>query len=59
MPGAPRIPVRRTGQIEGFRLLDHFLFDPFERKYLMVGCVGENVEENLKLLERHKQTAWT
>ena len=55
----PRIHVRRTGQIEGFRLLDHFLFDPFERKYLMVGCVGENVEENLKLLERHKQTAWT
>lgn len=54
----PRIHVGRTGQIENFHLLNHFIYDPFKRRYLLVGCVGENAEENLKLLESHQQTAW-
>lgn len=54
----PRIHVSRTGQIEEFRLLDHFLYDRLNRQYLLVGCVGKHSEENLKKLVRHQQTAW-
>ena len=54
----PRIHVSNTEQIKGFRLLDHFLYDQINRRYLLVGCVGEDSEENLKKLEHHRQTAW-
>lgn len=48
----PRIHVSNTEEIIGFRLLPQFVYDRFERRYLMVGCVGEDSEENLKKLER-------
>lgn len=48
----PRTHVRNTKDILGFRLLPQFIYDSFERRYLMVGCVGENSEENLKKLEK-------
>ena len=51
----PRIHVHRTGQIENFHLLHHFLYDRFKRRYLMVGCVGEHAEELLKGLDNRRQ----
>lgn len=47
----PRIHVARTGQIENFHLLHHFIDDQFGRRYLLVGCVGENAEKNLQKLD--------
>lgn len=51
----PRVHVRRTGQIENFHLLDHFIYDRFKRRYLLVGCVGEGAEELLKKLDKKQQ----
>ena len=39
-------------KVQGFRLLKHFVFDPYTRRYLLVGCVGEDSEEHLKQLNR-------
>ena len=47
----PRIHVSNTGQIENFHILHHFIYDRFSRRYLLVGCVGENAETNLKKLD--------
>jgi hypothetical protein len=47
----PRIHVNRTGQIQGFRLLNHFIYDSLNRRYLLVGSVGEDSEENLRKLD--------
>jgi hypothetical protein len=47
----PRIHVSRTGLIEDFHLLHHFIYDNFSKKYLLVGCVGENAEKNLQRLD--------
>ena len=51
----PRIHVHHTGQIENFHLMHHFLYDPFKRRYLLVGCVGEKSEELLKKLDIKRQ----
>lgn len=51
----PRFHVHRTGQIEGFRLMDHLIYDRFKRRYLLVGCVGENSDELLKKLDIQRQ----
>ncbi len=51
----PRVHVRRTGQIENFHLMHHFIYDRFKHRYLLVGCVGENAEENLKKLDMRRQ----
>ena len=51
----PRIHVRRTGQIKGFRLMHHFIYDRFTRRYMLVGCVGENSEELLRSLDVKRQ----
>ena len=51
----PRIHVRRTGQIENFRLMHHFIYDRFKRRYLLVGCVGENSDELLRTLDVKRQ----
>lgn len=47
----PRIHVSRTGQIKNFHLLNHFIYNRFDHRYLLVGCVGENAEMNLKKLD--------
>ena len=47
----PRVHVHRTGQIENFRLMHHFIYDRFHRQYLLVGCVGEKSDELLKKLD--------
>ena len=47
----PRIHVSRTGQIQNFHLLHHFIYDRFGRRYLLVCCVGDDAEENLQKLD--------
>ena len=51
----PRVHVHHTGQVENFHLMHHFLYDQFKRRYLLVGCVGENSEEILKKLDIKRQ----
>jgi len=36
-----RIHVKHTGQIEHFRLMKEFKYDPISKQYLLVGLVGE------------------
>lgn len=40
----PRIHIRRTGEIQGFRLLKEFRYDPIQRLYTIAGIVGEDLE---------------
>ncbi len=55
----PRIHVHHTGQIENFRLIHHLLYDKFKRRYLLVGCVGENSDEVLARLDnQHQRPGW-
>lgn len=51
----PRIHVTHTGQIENFHLLHHFIYDRFNRKYLLVGCVGDDAVENLMKLDAQRE----
>lgn len=51
----PRIHVSRTGKIENFHLLHHFIYDRLSRRYLLVGCVGDKAEENLRKLDVQQQ----
>lgn len=51
----PRVHVHRTGQIENFRLMDHFIYDRFKNYYVLVGCVGEKSDELLKKLDIKRQ----
>ena len=55
----PRVHVRRTGQIQNFRLMNHLLYDKFKRRYLLVGCVGEKSDELLQKLDVvEQQPGW-
>ena len=55
----PRIHVGHTGQIQGFRLMHHFIHDRFNRRYLMVGCVGERSDSLLEKLDiQRQQPGW-
>ena len=45
----PRIHVPSTGKITEFHLLHDFVYDRFNNRYLLVGCIGK---ENLSRLER-------
>ena len=55
----PRVHVRRTGQIENFRLMNHLMYDKFKRRYLLVGCVGEKPDELLDRLDiQSQQPGW-
>ncbi|MHB1653490.1 MAG: alanyl-tRNA editing protein [Desulfitobacteriaceae bacterium] len=38
----PRIHIRRTGEIKGFRLLKEFRFDPIQSLYTIAGIVGDD-----------------
>ena len=51
----PRIHVSQTGMIENFHLLNHFIYDRFNRRYLLVGCVGKDAEETLRGLDAQQQ----
>ena len=55
----PRIHVPHTGLIKGFRLMHHYIYDPFRKHYILAGCVGENSEALLKALDgRHQRPGW-
>ncbi len=54
----PRLHVGHTGQVENFHLLGHFIYDHMNHRYLLVGCVGENAEERLQILDHTKQNDW-
>ncbi len=55
----PRIHVAHTGQIENFRLLHHYIYDRFKRRYMLIGCVGPNAEAELKKLDlRSQRPGW-
>jgi len=47
----PRIHVHNTEQLKDFHLLYHFIHDPFSKKYLLVGCVGQDTLEKVRKLE--------
>ncbi len=51
----PRIHVHRTGQVENFHLMHHFIYDRFKHRYILIGCVGENAEELLHQLDKRRQ----
>lgn len=51
----PRIHVARTGQIENFHLLHHFIYHRLTGKYLLVGCVGKDAEKNLENLDAQQK----
>ena len=49
----PRTHVSSTGKIKGFRLCPEIVFDEQQKRYLLIGFVGENSEEALnKLLNK-------
>ena len=51
----PRIHVTRTGQIENFHLLHHFIHNRLTGKYLLVGCVGKDAEKTLEKLDAQQK----
>jgi len=51
----PRVHVHHTGQIENFRLMNHFVYDRFKKSYMLVGCVGEKSDELLQKLDNRRQ----
>ena len=51
----PRVHVHHTGQIENFRLMNHFIYDRFKKHYVLVGCVGEKSDELLQKLDNRRQ----
>jgi hypothetical protein len=44
----PRMHVASTGEIKNFRMLHDILYDPMSEKYLLVGLVGEESNDNLR-----------
>ncbi|MBE6644374.1 MAG: alanine-tRNA synthetase second additional domain-containing protein [Ruminococcaceae bacterium] len=51
----PRIHVSSTGMIKNFHLLDHFIYERFTNRYLLVGCVGEDALTNLAKLDEQQK----
>jgi len=47
----PRTHVKSSGQIENFRLLDNFVYDPVWDEYLLVGMVGEEVPDSFPSID--------
>lgn len=48
----PRMHVRSTGEIEGFRMLPDVKYDPMSKRYLLVGLVGDAVGKDPDDLNR-------
>ena len=51
----PRIHVSNTGMIDNFNLLNHFIYDQFTKRYLLLGCVGEKAAQALKKLDENQK----
>jgi len=41
--------------IKNFHLLDHFIYERFTNRYLLVGCVGEDALTNLAKLDEQQK----
>ena len=41
----PRTHMNSTGEIENFRLLPEFFYDPYMKAYMLVGLVGDMTTE--------------
>lgn len=55
----PRMHVASTGMIDNFHLMHHYIYDPFKKRYMLVGCIGPGAEEELKSLgDRHQRPGW-
>lgn len=55
----PRVHVASTGLIQNFHLMHSFIFDPFKKRYMLVGCVGPDAEKVLlSLRSRHQRPGW-
>lgn len=50
----PRTHVSNTGKIQGFRLNHEIVYDNQQDRYLLIGFVGEDSEENLYKLQNRK-----
>ena len=50
----PRTHVSSTGKIKGFRLDHEIVYDYQMHRYLLIGFVGEDSEENLEKLQHRK-----
>ena len=48
----PRIHVRNTGDIENFRLVKKFLYDPISKCYLLIGLVGSERAEQINEINK-------
>ena len=48
----PRIHVRHTGEIENFRMLKEVFYDEGEKRYVIVGLVGERWDYETEDLNR-------
>ncbi|NLC45717.1 MAG: alanine-tRNA synthetase second additional domain-containing protein [Firmicutes bacterium] len=48
----PRIHVKNTSEIDNFRLLHEFWYDPIHKVYALVGLVGRDKIEDLKDLNK-------
>lgn len=46
----PRTHVPSARHVVGFRLVKRFLKDHFNKRYLLIGCIGDDSEENAKRL---------
>ncbi len=46
----PRTHVPTAGKVEDFRLVKRFLKDHFNKRYLLIGCIGEDSIENARRL---------
>ncbi len=47
----PRTHVKNTGDVKGFRLLPRFVYDNYAKLYMLIGCVGDDSEENIRKLQ--------
>ncbi|MBE6672860.1 MAG: alanine-tRNA synthetase second additional domain-containing protein [Ruminococcaceae bacterium] len=51
----PRMHVSNTGMVKNFHLLGHFIYDHLTKSYMLVGCVGDNAEKELRKLDAQQE----
>lgn len=51
----PRTHVSNTEQIKGFRLMDRMIYDDMNRRYMLIGFVGEDSEKSIQKLNKLTQ----
>lgn len=51
----PRTHVHSTGQVKDFHLVYHFIHDTLNKRYLLVGCVGQKNLDRLRKLRESRE----